>query len=86
MVEETLCMGLALRPSWGQGHSGSTFTLAGGMDEGLPCGDSWAQPMNACSHTSKCTEYPLKKDFTPPRNVNMCAANVTTEHGNKRLI
>ena len=40
VVEETLRMGLALRPSWGQGHSGSTFTLAGGMDEGLPCGDS----------------------------------------------
>ena len=86
VVEETLHMGLALRPSWGQGHSGCTFTLAGDMDEGVPRGDSWARPTSACCHISKCTERPLKKDFTPPRNLNMCAADVAAEDGNKRRI
>ena len=84
VVEETLRIGLVLRPGQGQCRSGSTFTRAGDMDEWLPAGDPWARPMNACSHISNCTEHPLHKGFMSPWDLNTCAANVTTENGDKR--
>lgn len=63
-----------------EAHSSWPVTWMSGSPE-----DLWARPMNAIPASPKCTGYPLNMGFMSLRDLNTCAANVTTEYGNKNI-